>query len=133
MKTLFITLFLTSICYSSSAQDILKLKDVKPQKAYENILVQKLNDDDRQTSFVIWIKKEVKLHKHEWHTENLYVVEGKGEMTIGDEKFVIQKGDYFNIPKDTPHGLKVLSSKPVKVLSIQSPQFLGQDRVFIEE
>lgn len=131
LKTFFLLLISCSI--SVYAQDILKLKDVQPKKDFDNILVQKLNDDDRQSSFIIWVKKEVKLHKHEWHTENLYVIEGKGEMQIGDEKFVIQKGDYFNIPKDTPHGLIVLSGKPVKVLSIQSPQFLGQDRIFINE
>ena len=46
-------------------------------------------------------------------------------------KLVIKKGDFFTIPKNTPHGLEVRSSAPVKVLSIQSPQFKGVDRIFI--
>jgi mannose-6-phosphate isomerase-like protein (cupin superfamily) len=115
------------------AQDIVKLKDLKPEKVFENIYIKKVSDDTEQSSFVIWVKERVRLHKHEHHSENIFVLEGKGEMIIGDEKFVIKKGDYFNIPKNTPHGLKVLSSKPVKVLSIQSPQFLGQDRIFLED
>lgn len=107
------------------------LKDYKPGEPYDNIAVQKIADDTNQTSFIIWIKKEVLLHKHEWHTENVYILAGKGEFTLGDEKFVIEKGDYFNIPQGTPHALKVLSSTPVKVLSIQSPHFDGNDRILI--
>ncbi|MBI3133305.1 MAG: cupin domain-containing protein [Bacteroidetes bacterium] len=102
-----------------------------PAEPYENTYVEKIADDTNQTSFLIWIRNGVALHKHEWHTENIYILDGKGEMTLGDEKFVVKKGDYFNIPKGTPHALKVLSSAPVKVLSIQSPHFDGSDRVLI--
>ena len=115
------------------AQDIKRLSDVEPEEDFENIWVKKISDDDEQTSFVIWVKQNVRLHKHEHHSENIYVLGGKGEMTINDEKFVIKKGDYFNIPKNTPHALKVLSSSPVKVLSIQSPKFEGKDRIFLDE
>ncbi|MCG8576449.1 MAG: cupin domain-containing protein [Flavobacteriales bacterium] len=132
MKKIFVLFFL-SITFIGVSQEIMKLKKVEPAKDYDNILVQKLNSDDFQSSFVIWIKKEVKLHKHTHHTENIYVIEGKGEMRIGKETYQVKKGDYFNIPKNTPHALKVTSSKPMKVLSIQSPKFLGQDRIFIEE
>ncbi|MCB9223274.1 MAG: cupin domain-containing protein [Crocinitomicaceae bacterium] len=124
------TLVLAAVSF---AQNIVGLKDLKPEKEFDNIFIKKVSDDDYQSTFVIWVKQKVRLHKHEHHSENIYVLEGKGEMVIGDEKFVIKKGDYFNIPKNTPHGLKVLSSSPVKVLSIQSPQFLGQDRIFLED
>ena len=115
------------------AQDIIELKDVKPTEDYENIWVKKISDDSNQTSFVIWIKESVRLHKHVDHSENIYILAGKGEMTIGERKLEVKKGDYFNIPKGTPHALNVLSSGPVKVLSIQSPQFLGKDRIFLDE
>ncbi|UKN02639.1 cupin domain-containing protein [Paracrocinitomix mangrovi] len=115
------------------AQDIYNTKDIKPDSSYDNIHVKKIADDSLQTSFVIWVKESVRPHKHAHHTENIYVLEGKGEMTVGDEKFVIKKGDYFSIPKNTPHALKVLSSKPIKVLSIQSPKFAGKDRIFLDE
>lgn len=121
------------IAFIGLSQNILDLKSIKPETEFDNIHVKKIADDDQQTSFVIWIKQQVRLHKHDHHTENIYVLEGKGEMQIGDEKFVIGKGDFFTIPKSTPHGLKVLSSKPVKVLSIQSPKFTGEDRIFIED
>jgi quercetin dioxygenase-like cupin family protein len=121
------------VAFITLAQDIVKLKDLKAEKPFDNIYVKKVSDDNHQSTFVIWVKEKVRLHRHEHHTENIYVLEGKGEMIIGDEKFVIKKGDYFNIPENTPHGLNVLSSSPVKVLSIQSPQFLGNDRIFLED
>lgn len=132
MKKIFILLF-CGIAFFTIAQDIKKLTDVKPEEDFENIWVKKISDDDYQTSFVIWVKESVRLHKHAEHSENIYVLGGKGEMIIGDEKFVIKKGDYFNIPKNTPHALNVLSSSPVKVLSIQSPKFEGKDRIFLDE
>ena len=114
------------------AQDILKLKKEKPHKEFENILVKKVSDDKNQTSFMIWVKDEVKLHKHAYHTENLYVISGKGEFTIGKKTITIKKGDYFTIPKNMPHALKVTSYRPIQVLSIQSPRFVGNDRIFIK-
>ena len=114
------------------AQDILKLKKEKPHKVFENILVKKVSDDDNQTTFMIWVKNDVQLHKHAYHTENLYVVIGKGELTVGNETTSIKKGDYLTIPKNTPHSLKVTSFKPIQILSIQSPRFVGNDRIFIK-
>lgn len=126
-------IILSLLAISTIGQDILKLKEIEPDEKYDNIHVKKISEDDHQSTFLIWVKKEVRLHKHAHHSENLYVLQGKGEMTINDEKFVIKKGDYFNIPKNTPHALKVLSSTPVKVLSIQSPKFNGEDRIFLDK
>jgi mannose-6-phosphate isomerase-like protein (cupin superfamily) len=51
-------------------------------------------------------------------------------MTINNKSFDIKSGDYFRIPKNTFHSLIVKSEEPMKVLSVQSPEFLGKDRVF---
>jgi len=37
------------------------------------------------------------------------------------------------VPPNTAHAVVTTSPKPLKVLSVQSPQFLGQDRIVIEE
>jgi len=131
MKKIVALLFLFS-CTSLICQDINQLKKIKSHEPFENILAKKISNTNEQTSILIWIKEGVRLHKHAEHTENIYVISGKGEMILGDEKFVIRKGDFFTIPKGTPHALKVLSTKPIKVLSIQSPQFTGVDRIFLE-
>ena len=125
-----LSFFLFLFLSTGNAQEVIHAAKTKSSESYENILVKKLSDDENQTSFMIWIRESVPLHKHAHHTENIFVLKGKGEMTINDEKFVIKKGDYFSIPKNSWHALKVLSSSPMQVISIQSPQFLGKDRIY---
>jgi mannose-6-phosphate isomerase-like protein (cupin superfamily) len=81
---------------------------------------------------VLFIKKEVKKHKHVTHTEQVYILDGEGEMMVGDKKMKVKKGDIVLIPKNTFHSLKVTSPTPMKVLSVQSPIFDGKDRVLSE-
>ncbi len=132
MKVIYTVLliFITSLSFS---QEITNVKDLKPTEKYDNIHIQKLDTDSNSTSFVIWIKKSVKSHKHEHHSEVLYIIEGEGKMTIGNKTNKIKTGDYFRIPKNTYHSLKVTSKKPVKVISVQAPEFFGKDRVFEEK
>jgi mannose-6-phosphate isomerase-like protein (cupin superfamily) len=109
------------------------LDTIKAPSKYENVHVVKVASDSLSTTFVIFIKKEVKLHKHNEHTENVLVLEGEGEMKLGDKKFKVKKGDHIFIPKGTPHAVVVTSKKPMKVVSIQSPWFDGSDREMIKE
>ena len=129
MKNLLVIIL---IAYSSASfsQTITNLKAILPESDFENILVKKLDTDSNSTSFIIWIKKGVKSHKHETHSEIITVIEGNGVMTVNKKSFNIKAGDYFRIPKNTFHSLKVSSTTPIKVLSVQSPEFLGKDRVF---
>lgn len=108
------------------------LDELQPGEEYDNIYVKKMFSDSLCTSFIIWIKKEVKAHKHEHHSETIYVLEGKGTMTVGKDTFEIRKGDFFNIPMNTAHNLKVTSTEAVKVISVQAPLFDGSDRIFIK-
>ena len=41
----------------------------------------------------------------------------------------IVAGDYIRVAKGTPHAVKVLSSTPLKIISVQAPEFFGKDRV----
>jgi len=111
-------------------QTVTNIKLIEPDSDFENTLVKQLDTDSNSTSFVIWIKKGVRSHKHETHTEIIYVEEGFRVMTVGNKSFDIKTGDYFRIPKNTAHSLRVLSNTTMKVISIQSPDFLGKDRVF---
>lgn len=115
-------------------QEHRSLKSYQPEEEFENIHVLKIADDSLQSSYIIWVKKGVKGHFHQTHTENLVVIEGKATMRVGDKTITIKKGDFLNIPNQTPHSvLEVKSRKPLKVLSIQSPQFQGKDRIFINK
>ena len=110
-----------------------KLLSRVPQQPLENVEVQKISEDSLSTTFVIWIKKEVPLHYHASHDEQIYILEGEGLMQLGQEQLQLKPGDYVAIPKKTPHGVRVSSATPLKVLSIQSPRFDGTDRVLLNK
>ena len=47
----------------SISQDVFRLKKEKAEETYENIHVKKISDSAEQTTFMIWIKNSVRMHK----------------------------------------------------------------------
>lgn len=50
-----------------------------------------------------------------------YIIFGKVELTIGDEKKVLGPGEAYHIPSNIQHGFRVLSDKDLEYLEIFSP------------
>lgn len=112
-------------------QDVISKSQITPSIDYKNIHVEKIVGDSLATSFMIWVKDTVKTHKHEWHSETIYTLEGAGTIYFNDSiKKQLTKGSIIFIPKNTWHAVKVTSDQPLQVLSIQSPGFYGEDRIF---
>lgn len=133
MKCTVLLIFFVVFSQAVLSQHLVCMDTMNVSQSYQNVHVIKLADDSLQTSFVIWIKNNVAEHYHQTHTENIYILEGKAEMTINGEKRMVKKGDYLNIPMSTRHAVtKVLSRKPLKVISVQSPHFDGSDRIIIK-
>ena len=133
MKTIlspFVLAFALFQC--AHAQSVRPILSIEPDKAYDNIHLEKVYSDSNCTAFIIWVKQGVRPHYHAHHTESLYVLSGKGIMQMGDKKLEIKAGDYFTIPEKMVHAVEVVGDDPLKVLSIQSPEFLGKDRIFVE-
>jgi len=72
----------------------------------------------------------IPLHIHRYHDEIIQLMEGEGEVVIGDEKKNLKKGDVFFVPKGIPHALRF----GCIILSIYAPAFDtdNPDRVFLE-
>jgi quercetin dioxygenase-like cupin family protein len=49
------------------------------------------------------------MHQHP-HTQVTYVESGQFELTIGNNKRILNKGDGFFVPPDVPHGCVCLES-----------------------
>lgn len=111
----------------------METKHIHPEAEYDNVHVKKMHSDDRSTTFLIWVREKVKPHKHAAHTEVIVVLKGKGMMTVGDQTKQICKGDLIIVPQGTVHSVITTSRKPLQVVSVQSPVFLGKDRIWIEE
>jgi mannose-6-phosphate isomerase-like protein (cupin superfamily) len=50
-------------------------------------------------------------------------------MDFGNITFKVVAGDYITIPRETVHA--ITASIPMKVLSIQTPQWVAEDRTFV--
>jgi quercetin dioxygenase-like cupin family protein len=113
------------------SQDIISPIDkILPDKMFENIHIKKISSDSSSSTFAIWIKQKVKLHKHVYHTENVLIDKGFGEFQINDSIYKVAAGDWIVIPKNTWHGVIVNSKSTMKVISVQSPEYFGKDRIF---
>lgn len=119
------------IC-AALGSSIVNLNAMVPQADKNTLSVQPLGTDKHASEFLISIPKSVPVHIHRHHTEIVYVIDGEGKMTLNDELVSIKKGDYVRIPENTPHGVVVTSDKPLKVLSVQTPEFKGIDRHLVK-
>lgn len=129
MNKLFIlTLFTTS---GLQAQVINESKITLPEEA-GSVYVHRVSSDSLSTAFILYIKEEVAMHKHEYHSENVIVLEGTAILYLDDTRYEIKAGDIIFIPKNTWHSVLVTSDIPLKVISIQSPFFDGTDRIIFK-
>ncbi|MEM6273370.1 MAG: cupin domain-containing protein [Bacteroidota bacterium] len=133
MKKLLFLLFLTLCAAPTRAQSDLvqAAKRLSPTEAFDNIHVQKLHSDAQASVFCIWIKEKVRPHKHAVHSETVYVLQGKGTMRLGEKDYAVRKGDVIFIPQGTPHAVQVQGGT-MKVLSVQAPEYKGEDRIFLD-
>ena len=130
MKVIIYLIILLTTCNSIAQEVVTNIQSIKPAKEYKNIHVQKISSDSLSSTFVIWIKKKVRLHKHLYHMENVIIQEGSGQFQLKDSIYNVSAGDIITIPKNTWHGVTINSKDVMKVISVQSPKFLGDDRVF---
>tara|TARA_Y100001934_G_C11849855_1_gene539053 strand:- start:104 stop:502 length:399 start_codon:yes stop_codon:yes gene_type:complete len=131
MKILNLILLMFLLNHSNAQEFVSSIDIIEPtNEDYDNISITKLSSNSDATTFAIWIKKKVKIHKHINHTEHVYIKQGKGKFQLADSLYNVKTGDLIIIPKNTWHGVIVESRNPMKVISIQSPEFFGKDRVF---
>jgi mannose-6-phosphate isomerase-like protein (cupin superfamily) len=72
------------------------------------------------------------LHKHHKSEEIYYIMEGKGMMTISDNKFEVKKGDTICIPPGAPHQIENINNIPLKILCCCSPPYSHEDTELME-
>ena len=74
------------------------------------------------------------VHKH-YHVHNdeiQYIVEGTGQMWVGNERHEIRPGMLIVIPKGTPHSGTIVTSGPIKAIAIKIPPQASDDVVLVD-
>ena len=71
MKSYLFIAFLMFFSTYNGQENVMKIKQINPSIEFENIHVEKISSNPSSSTFAIWIKKKVKVHKHINHTENI--------------------------------------------------------------
>jgi len=50
-----------------------------------------------------------------------YVLEGRLELTLGDERYLLEAGDSFHFPSEVPHGYRNPGRVRTRVLWVNTP------------
>lgn len=122
--------FLVLWLNTSYTQSIAFPIEINAEVEFDNVHVKKWSETEHSSTFIIWVKNEVKPHYHELHTEHVVVLEGEGIMLLGDSLFEIKKDMLIFIPSKTIHAVICTSKIPLKVISFQSPKFDDNDRIW---
>jgi mannose-6-phosphate isomerase-like protein (cupin superfamily)/DNA-directed RNA polymerase subunit RPC12/RpoP len=64
----------------------------------------------------------LKLHKHPASDELFYIVEGRGQFTVGDNQVMVDSGSVIYGPAGVPHGLVNSGDTGIVMTSLQSPK-----------
>lgn len=112
--------------------NLFELQNQQPLPYEDNISSIPLSKNKTTSAVLIQVREGVKSHYHAQHDEIVYILSGKGIMTVGPEKRVIQAGDFIVIPRGTVHSVINKSAQPLTAVSIMSPPFDGTDRVYTE-
>ncbi len=70
-------------------------------------------------------KRAFPFHNHQVNEEMFFILEGSGEVRIGDERYAIEKGDFIACPTGGPelaHQIINTSSEELRYLAVSTKQ-----------
>ena len=71
--------------------------------------------------------RDTELHRHQRSQEIYYILEGEGEMRLGNEKFRVKQYDAVLIPPGTPHCVKNDGRSGLRMLCVCTPPYSHED------
>jgi mannose-6-phosphate isomerase-like protein (cupin superfamily) len=72
------------------------------------------------------------LHRHLQSEEIYHIIEGIGEIVLGDDRFEVVAGDTICIPAGVQHKIKNSGKMPLKILCCCSPPYSHDDTELIK-
>ena len=63
---------------------------------------------------------EPPLHRHREIAESLYLLAGRLDLQVGDERRIAVPGTFVSIPAGVPHTMSVVGEEPVRMLMVLS-------------
>jgi len=76
------------------------------------------------------VLSKVGLHRHDKSDEFIYVLSGSGTLVAANRKYAVAAGDFFIIPKSTPHALTATNGK-FTLLGFATPPQADKDMIMM--
>jgi len=95
------------------------LANLKEYKVSEGITLKPIYYTDKFMAILFVIENEVPLHKHD-NTQFGIILSGKALFKIGNLEREVDRNDFYYIPSNVEHGVKVLNG-PLYALDIFIP------------
>jgi len=73
--------------------------------------------------------QQLSLQMHRHRAEHWVVVEGVARVTCGDRQFLLQPNESTFIPQGAQHRLENPGTSPLRLIEVQSGQYLGEDDI----
>ncbi len=99
------------------------LKDLK-QQALNNTTFRTVLANGKHTQIVVMHinpGEDIGLETHPDNDQVLYLVSGKGEVVLNDEKSEFNEGDAVLVPAGTEHNFTTVGDAPMKIITTYSP------------
>lgn len=102
---------------------ITRLDNVDPILDIENITGKKVYDHEEAQAVVITIEPGGVLKPHKTPVDIfIYVIDGEGIFSAGNEKEKLSKNELVEIPKELPHGIENNSDSTLTVMVLKAPK-----------
>ena len=77
----------------------------------------------------IYPKKYISLQRHKFRSEHWNVVEGRAEITLGGEKFIVKRNQSIYVKPFLKHKVYNPTNKLLKIIEVQIGSYLGEDDI----
>jgi quercetin dioxygenase-like cupin family protein len=102
---------------------ITRLENVDPVLVKENITGKIVYDHEEAQAVIITIEPGGVLKPHKTHVDIfIYVIDGEGFFSGGNEKEKLKKNELLEIPKEISHGIQNNSNDTLTVMVLKVPK-----------
>ena len=98
----------------------------KPWGFFENLME---TSSSKVKLISVFSGEKLSLQKHKHRVETWYVIQGKAQVTRGNERFELEAGDSVTIEKNQVHRLESTSVEDLEVIEIQTGSYFGEDDI----
>ncbi|WP_091155392.1 cupin domain-containing protein [Mucilaginibacter pineti] len=91
-----------------------------PAEPFDDFFMNELRQDNGVAQMLIITRMDVPEETHEDIAESFFILKGQCSCTVGEDVFILNEGDYLDIPLCKEHDVKILSPYVIAIVQHQS-------------